>query len=230
MFNEGWWLAIVENFPELIKGVWLTLELVAISAIVGLILAFPLALLRASKNWTVQVLPFLFIFFFRGTPLLVQIYLLYYGAAQFDALRASSLWPFLREPYWCAIIVFSLNTSAYTAELLRGAIQAIPKGELDAADAIGMSHLTKVRRIIIPRSFSLAFPAYTNEVIFILKGSALASTITLLDLTGMTRNIISYTYRTMEFFLTVGVLYLIISSILIGVMSLFNRWLNRYHI
>lgn len=223
------WNVIIEYFPRLIDGLWLTLELVFFSGLLGLILAVPLALMRASHNPWLRALPFGYIFFFRGTPLLVQIFLIYYGASQFEAIRESVLWPILREPYWCAIIAFTLNTAAYSAELIRGAIQAIPKGELEAADAYGMSRSLKIRRIVLPRAFGIVLPAYGNELILMLKSSSLASTITLLDITGMARTIIARTYTPLEIFAAAGVLYLVIAAIMIGGFRLLEKRLNRHH-
>ncbi|GAA0692359.1 ABC transporter permease [Marinobacterium maritimum] len=222
------WSVIVEYFPRLVDGIWVTLELVFMSGLLGLLLAVPLALMRASHNPWLRALPFGYIFFFRGTPLLVQIFLIYYGASQFEQVRESVLWPILKEPYWCAIIAFTLNTAAYTAELIRGAIHAIPKGELEAADAYGMSKVMKIRRIVLPRAFGIVMPAYGNELILMLKSSSLASTITLLDITGAARTIIARTYTPLEIFLAAGVLYLVITAVMIGCFRLLEMRLNRH--
>ncbi|NVK40556.1 MAG: ABC transporter permease [Oceanospirillaceae bacterium] len=222
------WSIIWQYLPRLLDGALLTLELVAISGLIGFALAVPLALLRVSSNPWVRALPFAYIFFFRGTPLLVQIFLIYYGASQFEAIKQSVLWNVLSQPYWCAIIAFSMNTAAYSAELIRGAIQAIPRGELEAAEALGMSRPLQVRRIVLPRAFGIVLPAYGNELILMLKGSSLASTITLLDLTGMARTIIARTYTPLEIFFAAGMIYLLISACFIGGFRLLERRLNRY--
>lgn len=222
------WDVIIKYYPKLLDGALLTLELVAISGLVGVMLAVPLALARASNSRAISFLPFCFIYFFRGTPLLIQIFLIYYGASQFEAVRESVMWNVLKEPYWCAIIAFTLNTAAYSAELFRGAIQAIPKGELEAADAFGMHWWLKTRRIVIPRAFGIALPAYGNEVVLMLKSSALASTITLLDLTGMARTIQARTYTPVELFTAAGVMYLVIAAVVIGLFRLLESKLNRY--
>ena len=222
------WDVIWEYFPRLFDGVWLTLELVLYSALAGLAIAVPLALMRASKNRVVSVLPWAYIYFFRGTPLLVQIFLIYYGSAQFDLIRNTSLWEIFSEPFWCALIALTLNTAAYSAELVRGAIQSIPKGEIEAAEAFGMSKLVQIRRIVLPRAFGIVLPAYGNELILMLKGSALASTITLLDLTGMARTIIARTYTPLEIFFAAGMLYLAIAALFILAFRFIERWLNRY--
>ena len=150
----------------------------------GFLIAVPVALARLSENRLVHGVATAYSLFFRGTPLLVQIFLIYFGLGQFDFVRSSFLWPFLREAYVCALITFSLNTAAYSGEILRGGILAVPRGEVEAAQAAGMSTFTTYRLVILPRAFSIVLPAYSNEVIILLKGTALASTITLLELMG----------------------------------------------
>lgn len=219
---------IVEYFPRLLEGAWVSLQLVILSIVLGGALALPVALARISPVLWIRAVPFAYIFFFRGTPLLVQIFLVYYGASQFDAVRDSFLWPILREPFWCAIIAFTLNTSAYTAEIFRGAIQAIPQGEVEACKVVGMSKAQMYRRVLLPRAFGIVLPAYGNEIILMLKGSALASTITILDLTGMARTIIARTYTPMEIFLAAGVIYLAISIVIIAIFRQIEKRQNRY--
>lgn len=224
------WASYARYLPRILDGVWLTLELVVLSGLIGMLLAVPLALMRVAKSPLWWMPAYGYIFFFRGTPLLVQIFLVYYGLSQFDLIRnAGWLWDqVLSKPYWCAIIAFSLNTAAYTAELLRGAMQAVPRGEVEAAQALGMSRAAQYRDIILPRAFRIILPAYGNEVILMLKGSALASTITLLDLMGATRNVIARTYMNMEFFLLAGLMYLIIAALFIGLFRLAEHWLNAH--
>lgn len=219
---------ITANLPKLLQGAALTLELVALSLLAGALLALPLALMRVSERRWLRVPAYAYIFVFRGTPLLVQIFLVYYGLGQFAGVRESALWPILREPYWCAIIAFALNTAAYTAEILRGAIEAVPVGEVEAAKAFGMSRALSLRRIILPRAIRIALPAYGNEVILMLKGSALASTITLLDLTGMARTIIARTYMPVEIFLAAGLIYLAITFVFVQLFRLLERRLGRH--
>ncbi len=220
------WEVIIKWLPKLTQGATVTLELVAIAVLAGLILAVPLGIARSSRKWYVSALPYGYIFFFRGTPLLVQLFLVYYGAAQFDAVRHSALWPYLREPFWCAAATMTLHTAAYIAEILRGAIQAIPKGEIEAARALGMSRPKALLYIILPRAVRIGLPAYSNEVILMLKASALASTVTLLDLTGMARTIIARTYLPVEIFFAAGVLYLLISFVLVQGFKVLERWLR----
>ncbi len=217
---------IAQYLPKLLEGVGTTVELVLVSGLIGTLLAIPLGIARHEKNIYIRALPYAYIFFFRGTPLLVQIFLVYYGMAQFEAVRESVLWPYLREPYWCAIIAFSLNTAAYSAEILRGALDSIPRGEVEAAQVLGMRKPLIYRRIKLPRAFAVMLPAYGNEIILMLKGSALASTITLLDLTGMARTIIARTYTPIEIFLSAGVIYLLLSVVIIWVFRIVERRLN----
>ena len=223
------WQVIFTYLPDLLSGVALTVKLVVISGVLGLIFGLGFALLRLSSNKLVQVLPFLYIFFFRGTPLLVQIFLIYYGLSQFEYVKESFLWePVLKQPFWCAIIAFTLNTSAYTAEIIRGAIQSIPPGELEAADAIGMSRWQKLTRITLPRAFGIMIPAYSNEVIFMLKGSSLAMTIALMDITGIAKTISARTYTIFELYFAAGLIYLVLSWVILLTFRLIEKRMNRH--
>lgn len=223
------WQAIITHFPELLKASVTTLELVILSSALGLVLGLVLALMRLSKNRFINALAFLYVFFFRGTPLLVQIFLIYYGLAQSKAIKESFLWePVLSQAYWCAIIAFTLNTAAYIAEIIRGAVQAVPQGELEAADVLGMSPIQKLRRITLPRAFGIMLPAYSNEVIFMLKGSALASTITVMDLMDASIKLIAKTYLTLEIYFAAGVIYLAISWLFLFLFKLFDAKMNRH--
>jgi octopine/nopaline transport system permease protein/arginine/ornithine transport system permease protein len=209
---------IVDNLPRLLSGAWMTLQLTGLSALIGLALAVPVALARLSDNPLLSWPAFAYMFYFRGTPLLVQIFLIYYGSGQFvPQLRALGLWEFFREPYFCALLTLTLNTAAYTAEILRGAIRAVPLGEIEAARALGMSGSLRLRRIILPKAFRLALPAYTNEVIFLFQATSLVSIITIMDLTGVGRVLIAETFRTFEIWIVVGLCYLMMSyAILYG--------------
>lgn len=214
---------IIKWLPKLVEGAQLTLQLTATAVIVGLLVAIPLGMARASRHWYVRALPFSYIFFFRGTPLLLQLFLVYYGLAQFDTVKQGPLWPYLRDPYWCALIAMTMHTAAYIAEIIRGAIQAVPPGEVEAARSLGMSRGQTMWHIILPRAARIGLPAYSNEVILMLKASSLASTITLLELTGMARTIIARTYLPVEIFFAAGLFYLAMTFILVQVF----RWLER---
>ncbi len=220
------WEVIVKYLPKLLEGAALTVELVAFAVIAGLILALPMGIARASRHWYVRALPYGYIFFFRGTPLLVQLFLVYYGLAQFDIVRHGPLWPYLRDPYWCTVITMTLHTAAYIAEIIRGAIQAVPPGEIEAARALGMSRAQAMIYIILPRAARIGLPAYSNEVILMLKASALASTVTLLELTGMSRTIIARTYLPVEIFFAAGLFYLVIAFVMVRAFRLLERKLR----
>lgn len=217
------WDVIIKWLPRLAEGAQLTLELVGIAVLVGLLIAIPLGMARSSRYWYVRALPFSYIFFFRGTPLLLQLFLVYYGLAQFDVIKQGPLWPYLRDPYWCALIAMTMHTSAYIAEIIRGAIQAVPPGEVEAARSLGMTRAQTMWHIILPRAARIGLPAYSNEVILMLKASSLASTITLLELTGMARTIIARTYLPVEIFFAAGLFYLVMTFILVQIF----RWLER---
>jgi His/Glu/Gln/Arg/opine family amino acid ABC transporter permease subunit len=205
---------MIESIPALLGGVVLTLQLVAVASLVGFVLALGVTGLRLSgKPWLVAP-AYAYVFFLRGTPLLIQIYLVYYGLSQFPDLRKSVLWPFLREPWWCALIAFSLNTSAYVSEVMRGAITAVPRGQIEAAKAVGMSAVMRLRKVVFPQAVQIGLPAYSNEIILMVKASSLASTVTLLDLTGVARSLASETYMPVEVLGLAGIIYLIINFIL----------------
>ena len=200
---EKW--ELIERFlPQLWDGTLVTLQLVGLAVLIGLFVAIPLGLARASRHWYIRALPYSYIFFFRGTPLLLQLFLVYYGISQFQAVRDSFLWPYLREPFWCALITMTMHTAAYIAEILRGAIQAVPPGEVEAARALGMSKRQALQHIILPRAIRIGLPAYGNEVILMLKASAVVYTVTMMDIMGVIRTINSRTYEYELFFMVAG--------------------------
>ena len=216
---------ILDNLPRFASGAWITVQLTALAVLLGLVLAVPVALARLSPNPLLSWPAYAYMFYFRGTPLLVQIFLIYYGSGQFvPELRAVGLWQFFREPYFCAILTLTLNTGAYTAEILRGAIRAVPYGEVEAGRAFGMTRGLILRRVILPKAFRLALPAYTNEVIFLFQATSLVSIITIMDLTGVGRVIVAESFRTFEVWIFVGLCYLVMSyGILYGFKSLEYR-------
>jgi arginine/ornithine transport system permease protein len=206
---------IIENLPLYFEGLWTTIILVVWSLALGLCLAIPIALLATSKNRWVSALPKAFIYFFRGTPLLVQMYMIYHGMGQFDMVRESFLWIIFKEAYACALIAFALNTAGYTAEILRGTIEQTAFGEIEAARACGMSNATIYRRIILPSTFRRALPAYGNEVIFMLHGSALAGVITIVDLFGAAKIVNARSFVPFESFITAGLFYLVVTFLIV---------------
>ncbi|MDF2153649.1 ABC transporter permease [Vibrio sp. CAU 1672] len=202
---------IVESFPTYLEGLWTTVWLVGLALLIGLCVAIPLAITRNSANYVLSLPAWAFIYFFRGTPLLVQLYLIYYGMDQFFPVK-DTLW---EHAWFCALVAFVLNTSAYTAEIVRGAINGLPKGEVEAAKAYGMSKFMTYKRIILPSALRRALPAYSNEVIFMLHGSAVAGIVTIVDLTGAARLVNSRYYAPFESFLTAGLFYMSLTFIIL---------------
>ncbi len=214
---------MIAALPELLGAVLLTLKLVALALLVGVVLALPTALARLSHILALRWAATAYVFFFRGTPLLVQIFLIYYGLSQFDAVRTSIAWVVLKEPFWCALIALALNTGAYTAEVFRGGILSVPHNQIEAARAIGMSPVTAFRRVIWPQAIRQALPAYGNEIILMVKASSLASTVTLMDITGVARTLASDTYMPIEIYTTAALIYLCLTYAMAQVIHLFER-------
>jgi His/Glu/Gln/Arg/opine family amino acid ABC transporter permease subunit len=224
---------IIDNIDRFISGTLLTLQLTAVSVVLGLCFALPLALARISRRPYLWMPAYAYIFYFRGTPLLVQIFLIYYGMGQYFAdnpdvrayLQDIGLWTYVRNPYPFALLTLSLNTGAYGAEIIRGGIMGIPHGEIEAARACGMSRFLMLRRIILPRAFRIALPAYTNDVVFTFQATSLVSIITIMDLTGVARVLISRSFAAFEIWIFVGAIYCAISyAILYGFQLLEYRW------
>ncbi|TGT91286.1 MULTISPECIES: ABC transporter permease [unclassified Mesorhizobium] len=218
----------LDALMRLVPGVPLTLQLAFISVGLGMLLALMLALLRLSGSLVLQWIARAYIFAFRSTPLLVQIFLLYYGLGQFEAIRYSVLWPILRQPYWCAIIALALNTAAYGSEIIRGGLQSVPEGQIEAARACGMGRLLVFRRIILPLAIRQALPAYGNEVILMVKATALASVITMMEITGLAAKLISESYRAVEVFIVAGSIYLAINYVITRIIHLLEYRLTPH--
>jgi octopine/nopaline transport system permease protein len=200
---------MMEAFPALIEGIPTTLILVASSLALGFVFAVLLAQMRLSRKSLLPQIAYAYVYIFRSTPLLVQIFLIYYGSGQFrESLENVGLWYFFREPYFCAIMALTLNTAAYTSEIIRGGIQSVPWGQLEAGRAVGMSGVTLFRRIVFPVAIRQALPAYGNEIILMVKSTSLASTITILEVTGIAKKIIAATFAPMEVFIIAGAIYL----------------------
>ncbi|MCO3261473.1 ABC transporter permease [Pseudomonas aeruginosa] len=217
---------IWDSLPLYFDGLLVTLKLLSISLLIGLLLAVPLALMRVSKQPLVNFPAWLYTYVIRGTPMLVQLFLIYYGLAQFDAVRESALWPWLSNASFCACLAFAINTSAYTAEILAGSLKATPHGEIEAAKAMGMSRLKMYRRILLPSALRRALPQYSNEVIMMLQTTSLASIVTLVDITGAARTVYSQYYLPFEAFITAGLFYLCLTFILVHLFKLAERrWL-----
>ena len=221
---------IIESLPQMLMGFGITLKLLFVSGFLGLILAITLLLMRISGkfylDWPAQV----YIYVFRGTPILVQIFIIYYGLPQFDTIRESIFWPILREPTGCAILALTLNTGAYVSEILRGGVLAVDRGLLEAASALGMSARHKFIYITTPIATRIALPAYSNDVVSLLKSTALASTITITDMTGIARTIVSETYAPYEIFISLAIVYMICTFWIQKLFGFFEKILSRYTI
>ena len=205
---------MASSFPKLLNATLVTLKLLSLSLIFGLILGLFFAILRLNKNIFLNRFSYFYSYVFRGTPLLVQIFIIYFGLGQIEFLRSSFLWIILKEPYWCAIIAFSLNTGAYTSEILRSAFETINKGFIEAGNSLGISKKIIFYKIQIPIAIRQSLPAYGNEIILMLKGTSLASTVTLMDLTGVAKYIISTTFKPIEVFIVAGGIYLFMTFII----------------
>ncbi|MBD1576760.1 MULTISPECIES: ABC transporter permease [Vibrio] len=215
---------IIDSLPLYLEGLWTTFWLVGLSLIIGLFIAIPAGVARSSKNKLINFPVWCYSYFFRGTPLLIQLYLIYYGMNQFMQVK-DTLW---EHAWFCALVAFVLNTGAYTAEIIAGAIRGLDKGEIEAARAYGMSNWKVYRRIILPSALRRALPAYSNEVIFMLHGSAIAGIVTVMDITGVARLVNSRTYAPFEAFFTAGVFYMILSMSLIYAFKLTEKRLLAY--
>ena len=219
---------MIETFPKLLSGLNLTIQLVTISLFLGFCLAIGLALLRLSNNTFLSFFAKTYVFYFRGTPLLVQIFLIYYGIAQFEIIRETFVWSFFKEAYWCGILALTLNTCAYSSEIIRGGIQSVPFGQIESAKSVGMSRLLLYRRIILPIAFRQALPAYGNEIILMVKATSLVSTITLMEVTGIARLIIAKTFSPVEIFIVAGLIYLTINFIVTRLVNFCEIKLTPY--
>jgi arginine/ornithine transport system permease protein len=220
---------IIESIPRLLEGTLVTIQISALSVFLGFCLAIPLSLMRVSKNRLISVPTYGFIFYFRGTPLLVQIFLIYYGSGQFQGfLSQVGLWNLFKEAYFCAVLALTLNTAAYSAEIFRGGIQGVPYGEIEAARACGMSGSLLYRRIVLPKAIRIAWPAYTNEIVFLLQASSLVSIITLMDITGVARVISARSFAFYELFLFAALIYLILVYGLLFICKRIEKRLTGY--
>ena len=202
---------IISNFLIVITGIDETILLVLLSLSIGLFISIFFALARISSIKSLSQTVYCYIFIIRGTPLLVQIYLIYFGLGSIKAIRESFLWILLKEPFWCGVIALILNTVAYTTEIIRGGIQSVTRGQIESCKALGMSRFIMYYKVILPVAFRQAFPAYGNEMILMVKGTSLVSTITLMEITGIARYIITKYWTPVEIFLIAGVIYLVIN-------------------
>ncbi len=214
---------MINSFPKLLNATLITLKLLSVSLILGLFIGLGFAILRMNNNKLINKFAYGYSYIFRGTPLLVQIFIIYFGLGQIEYLRTTFLWVVLKEPYWCAIIAFSLNTGAYTSEILRSAFQTIKPGYLEAGKSLGIPSKIIFTKIQIPIAIKQSLPAYGNEIILMLKGTSLASTVTLMDLTGVAKYIISTTFKPVEVFIVAGGIYLFMTFIIHNVIKYLEK-------
>ena len=214
---------MINSFPKLLNATLITLKLLSVSLILGLFIGLGFAILRMNNNKLINKFAYGYSYIFRGTPLLVQIFIIYFGLGQIEYLRTTFLWVVFKEPYWCAIIAFSLNTGAYTSEILRSAFQTIKPGYLEAGRSLGIPSKIIFTKIQIPIAIKQSLPAYGNEIILMLKGTSLASTVTLMDLTGVAKYIISTTFKPVEVFIVAGGIYLFMTFIVHNIIKYLEK-------
>ena len=214
---------MISSVPKLLSAAVITLKLLSVSLVIGLFIGLLFAIFRLNKNIVINRLAYGYSYVFRGTPLLVQIFIIYFGLGQIEYLRSTFLWIILKEPYWCAIIAFALNTGAYTSEILRSAFQTIKPGVIEAGKSLGISSKIIFYKIQIPIAIRQSLPAYGNEIILMMKGTSLASTVTLMDLTGVAKYIISTTFKPIEVFIVAGSIYLFMTFIIHNVIKFLEK-------
>ncbi len=214
---------MINSLPKLLNAAVITLKLLSVSLIIGLFIGLFFAILRLNKNIFINRFAYGYSYVFRGTPLLVQIFIIYFGLGQIEYLRSTVLWIILKEPYWCAIIAFALNTGAYTSEILRSAFQTIKPGIIEAGKSLGISNRVIFYKIQIPIAIRQSLPAYGNEIILMMKGTSLASTVTIMDLTGVAKYIISTTFKPIEVFIVAGGIYLFMTFIIHNVIKFLEK-------
>ncbi|NEI74017.1 ABC transporter permease subunit [Rhizobium lusitanum] len=219
---------ILSQWQLFARGLLNTLILFVVTATVGGIVALPLGVARAYRVPVLSPIILCYTYVFRGTPLLVQTYMLYYGAGELDFVRDSAVWPMLREAWGCAFIAFSINTAAYVTEIICAGIRAVPSGEVEAAKACGMRALTRLRRILLPRAFRIMLPTYSNELIFALQATVVASTITIIDVLGAGRTLNGMYYLAYEGFLTAAVIYVCLTFGLARLFAFLEARLNHH--
>lgn len=202
-----------DYLPTLLQGLQTSLSLTVCALLIGFTLAVVMTVIMAGRKGPLRWLTKGYLTLFTGTPLLIQIFLIYYGLGQFESLRNSVLWPLLSEPWFCAMLALALNSAAYSTLLFYGAVKAIPAGQWQSCSALGMTRLQTLR-ILVPYALKRSLPAYSNEVVLIFKGTSLASTITIMDIMGYAQQLNAQTYDTLAVFGMAGVIYLVVNGLL----------------
>ncbi|MCV9999348.1 ABC transporter permease subunit [Pararhizobium sp. YC-54] len=222
------WNVIAENAPLYLAGTKLTLLLAFTSLAASFLLALPLAFLRNSAHPGIRYSVSTYTLLFRGTPLLVQLFLIYFGLAQFGLIRETFIWPWLSSPLVCVLLTFILNTTAYSTEIFAGALRSIPVGELEAARAYGLSRFKQATRILVPAMLTRSLPLYGNEMIMMLHATSLASTVTLMETTGVARRITLDNYIQFEPYVTAAGIYLTITFVIVSAFQIVQRRFAGY--
>lgn len=222
------WALVIEQLPNYLQGLKVTLILLAISLATGLLLSVPLAVARVSRKTWVAKPVWLFTYVFRGTPLLVQMFVIYHGFAQFELIRESVAWVLFKNAWFCAWLAFALNTTAYTTEIIAGALRATPSGEVEAAHSYGLRGFKLYSRILLPSALRRALPQYSNEAVGMMHATAIASTVTLVDVTRVARDVYANYLLPAEAFGTAAVIYFVLTFTLAGGFKLLERRFLRH--
>jgi octopine/nopaline transport system permease protein len=219
---------LADTLSQLLVAVPVTLSLFFASLMLGGVLSLAIVTMRVSPHWLPNRFARAYMLVFRGSPLLIQMFLVYYGLGQFPAIRDSFAWPVLREPYMCAVLSLALCTAGYTAEIMRGGLMAVPPGQIEAGYACGMSRFALLRRVIGPLALRHCLPAYSTEAVLLVKSTALASLVTVWEVTGVAQQIIQRTYRTTEVFICAALIYLLLNFVLVRLLGLMETRLSRH--
>ena len=219
---------LADTMSQLLAAVPTTVALWFLCISIGGVIALGAVWMRVSGIFVLERIAAGYIFAFRGSPLLIQMFLVYYGLSQFPEVRHSFVWPVLREPFYCAVISLALCTGGYTAEIFRGGLLSVPQREIEAGRAIGMSGFMLFRRIIAPIALRQALPAYSTEIVLMMKSTSLASLVTVWEVTGVAQRLISQSYRTMEIFLCAAAIYLVLNFIIIRFMGFIEYRLSPH--
>ena len=219
---------VLQSLPEFGRGLLMSIQLLALCLATGFVCAVPLAVARISSSRWLAAPVWAFTYVIRGTPLLVQVFIVYYGLAQFPAVRESAVWPLLREAWFCAWLAFSINTIAYTTEIFAGALKATPAGEIEAARAYGLEGWRLYRRVLLPSALRRALPQYGNEVVSLMHATSIASTVTLVDITRVARDVYANHLLPVEAFGTAAVIYFLLTFAMVGGFRLLERRYLRH--
>jgi len=220
---------LFRNFIEVLLGLDNTLLLLIISLPVGFVLSLIFAIGRVSENKLLSKTIASYIFVIRGTPLLVQIYLIYFGLGSVEFIRESFLWYLLKEPFWCGVLALTINTVAYGSEIFRGGIQSVTKGQIESGLSLGFNKLMLLRKVILPIALRKVLPSYGNELILMVKATSLVSLTTYMEMTGIARKIMAKTFAPVEAFIAAGILYLFLNFLMVQFVK-YLEWKYNPHI